>query len=94
MQTLRDNIIKNILSKGSVLFNEVEYILHQEFREPAVYNTIAEAIAYGSSRFNEIGERSQLESSKLYPYLKAMIEVGLITHEFSVTENSKNIPKT
>ena len=91
--SLRDNIIKNILSKGAVLFNEVEYILHQEFREPAVYNTIAEAIAYGSSRFNEISERSQLESSKLYPYLKAMIEIGLITHEFSVTESSKNMTK-
>lgn len=91
--SLRENVVKNILSKGSVLFNEVEYILHQEFREPAVYNTIAEAIAYGSSRFNEISERSQLESSKLYPYLKAMIEIGLITHEFSVTETSKNMTK-
>ena len=91
--SLQDNIIKNILSKGAVLFNEVEYILHQEFREPAVYNTIAEAIAYGSCRFNEIGERSQLESSKLYPYLKAMIEIGLISHEFSVTESSKNMTK-
>ena len=91
--SLRENVVKNILSKGAVLFNEVEYILHQEFREPAVYNTIAEAIAYGSSRFNEISERSQLESSKLYPYLKAMIEIGLITHEFSVTETSKNMTK-
>lgn len=91
--SLRENVVKNILSKGSVLFNEVEYILHQEFREPAVYNTIAEAIAYGSSRFNEISERSQLESSKLYPYLKAMIEIGLITHEFSITETSKNMTK-
>ena len=92
-KSLRDNIIKNILSKGSVLFNEVEYILHQEFREPAVYNTIAEAIAYGSSRFNEISERSQIDSNNLNTYLKSMIEIGLISREFPVTETSKNMTK-
>lgn len=90
---LQENITGNILSKGAVLFNEIEYILHQEFREPAVYNTICEAIAYGSSRFNEISERSRISSSNLYPYLKAMMEIGLISHEFSVTESSKNITK-
>ena len=87
--SLKDNITKKILSKGEVLFNEVEYILHQEFREPAVYNSIAEAVACGNSRFNEICERSQIESNNLNSYLKSLIEVGLITHEFPVLASEK-----
>ncbi len=91
--SLQDNVIKYILSKGAVLFNEVEYILHQEFREPAVYNTIAEAVACGNNRFNEICERSQIESNNLNAYLKSLIEIGLISHEFPVLASAKERTK-
>lgn len=37
---LDDNIKKNILTKGCILYSEVEFILRQELRETPLYNSI------------------------------------------------------
>ena len=82
---LDDNIRQNILTKGSVLYSEVEFFLHQELRETAVYTTIIEAIALGSTRLNEISQKSLLDNpSKTSVYLKNLAELGIVEREFSV----------
>ena len=91
--SVEENVKRHILTKGSVLFNEVEYILHQELREPAAYNTILEAVAYGNSRYNEICERAQISSNNAYAYLKGLMEIGLISHEFPVMTSEKEKTK-
>lgn len=50
--SLEENIEKNILRNGSVLFfNEVEFfLLKQELREVAQYNAIIESIALGDTK--------------------------------------------
>ncbi|MBR5427037.1 MAG: hypothetical protein IK118_01705 [Clostridia bacterium] len=57
-ESLEVNIKEKILKKGIVLFNEAEYILHQELREPAAYITLLETIAYGSCKFGEVCARA------------------------------------
>ena len=89
-RSLADNIVGRILTKGNVLFGEVEYILHQELREPATYNTILETVALGSTRFNEIAERSGIESSKLNVYLKSLMALGLVEKEVPVSTSEKD----
>ena len=91
--SLEENIKKQILSKGTVLFGEVEYILHQELREPASYITLLEAIATGSTKFNEICDRSQIESSKLSAYLKSLLELGIISRDFPALTKAKDKAK-
>lgn len=88
--SLAENIKKNILSKGCVLYSEVEFLLHQELRETPIYNSIIEAVALGSTKLNEISQKSLVEdTSKTSVYLKNLIELGIIEREFSVDSKVK-----
>ena len=53
-RSLKENIIDKILTKGTVLYSEVEFLLRQELRETSVYNTVIEAIALGNTSFNAL----------------------------------------
>ena len=87
--TLHDNIIKNVLTKGCVLYNEVEFLIRQELREPAFYNTIIEAIALGNTQLNDIYLKTQIDKAKISVYLKNLIELQILEREFSVLSSGK-----
>jgi AAA+ ATPase superfamily predicted ATPase len=82
--SLEDNIIKNVLTKGCVLYSEVEFLIRQELREPALYNTVIEAIALGNTQLNDIFAKTQIEKSKISVYLKNLIELKILEREFSL----------
>lgn len=84
-----ENIEKEILSPGSVLYSETEFMLHQELRETSVYNVIIEAIAQGATSLNVISERTGLGSTKISAYLKNLMELGLVEREFSVLASAR-----
>lgn len=85
-----ENIRRNILSKGCVLYSEVEFLLHQELRETPVYNSIIEAVALGNTKLNDISRKSLVEdTSKTSVYLKNLIELGIVEREFSVDVGTK-----
>ncbi len=54
--TIAQNIARSILRMGSFLKDETQNLLKMELREPAVYNSIFEAIATGASRLNDIAQ--------------------------------------
>ncbi len=93
-KSLRENIINNILVNGSVLFNEVEFLLKQELREVSVYNTIITAIALGKTRQHEIVQISGIEKTKLSYYLNSLIDLGIIKKEFPSTIKTKETIKS
>ena len=78
-KTLKENICSNILQKGSILYSEPEFLMRQELREPATYNTIIQAIATGKTSFNDIQNTTLIEKGKLSVYLKNLISLGLLT---------------
>ncbi len=83
--SIGENIRRNILTKGCVLYSEVEFLLHQELRETSIYNSIIEAVALGSTRLNDISQKSLVDdTSKTSVYLKNLIELGIVEREFSV----------
>ena len=86
--TLEENVKDQILSKGGVLFDEVEFMLRQELRETSVYNTVIEAIALGNAAFNDIYLKVQIDKPKLSVYLKNLIDLGIIKREFPVLTSS------
>ena len=92
--TIEENIKKNILTKGSVLYSEVEFLLRQELRETAVYNTIIEAIALGNTTLNDIFNKTQIEKTKLAVYLKNLIDLQIVEREFSVADSVKERAKS
>ena len=87
--SLRDNIIKNVLTKGCVLYSEVEFLIRQELREPALYNTVIEAIALGNTQLGDIFTKTQLDKAKISVYLKNLIELHILEREFSVLSSGK-----
>ncbi len=86
---LEENIKHNILSKGSVMYNEVEFLMRQELREPSVYYTLIEAIALGNTKLNDIYMKTQIEKTKINTYLKNLINLQVIYKEYPVTEKIK-----
>ncbi len=88
-KSLKQNICSSILRKGSILYSEPEFLIRQELREPATYNTIIQAIATGRTSFNEIQQATLIEKGKLSVYLKNLIELGLLTREFPVLATEK-----
>ena len=77
------------MTRGSILYSEIEFLLRQELRETAIYNTVIEAVALGNTKLNDIYQKTQIDRSKLSVYLKNLIELGIICREFSLTDGLK-----
>lgn len=92
--SLEDNIQKNILTRGSILYSEVEFLLRQELREISIYNVIIEAIALGNTKLNDIYQKTQIEKTKLSAYLKNLMDLRIISREFSVDGGIKEKANT
>lgn len=90
-----ENIKRNILTKGCILYSEVEFLLHQELRETPIYNSIIEAVASGNTKLNDISQKSLLEdTAKTSVYLKNLMELGIVEREFSVDSKIKERANT
>ena len=93
--TLEENIKRNILTKGCVLYSEVEFLLRQELRETPLYNSIIEAVALGNTKLNDISVKSLVDdTSKTSVYLKNLIELEIVKREFSVDDGMKERANT
>jgi AAA+ ATPase superfamily predicted ATPase len=59
----------------------------QELREPAIYQSIIEAVANGCHKTNEIASRTGLnDTRKLQPYLKTLQSINIVKIETLPTE--------
>ncbi len=88
-KSLSENIQRNILQRGSILYSEVEFLMHQELRETTIYNTIIEVVALGNTKLNSIYQKTQIERSKLSVYIKNLMELQIMEREFPVSEGVK-----
>lgn len=88
--SLKENISKYIFDSSSVLREEPMLLLKQEFREPTIYNSIIEAIATGSSKFNEISQKINEETSKCASYMKNLQEVRIVDKIIPYGENANS----
>ena len=92
---LAENIKNNILTKGCVLYSEVDFLLRQELRETPIYNSLIEAIALGNTKLNEISQKSLVDdTSKTSTYLRNLIQLGIVEREFSVDAGTKERANT
>ncbi len=88
--SLEDNIKQNILTKGCILYSEIDFLLRQELRETSIYNSLIEAVALGSTCLNDISQRSLIgDTSKASVYLRNLIELEIIEREFPVNTSLK-----
>ncbi|KFI52734.1 AAA family ATPase [Bifidobacterium biavatii] len=83
-KSLEENVKQRILTKGSVLYSETEFLMRQEFRETSIYNTIIQAVALGATQLSDIANRTMLTPQKTSVYIANLIEVGILEREFPV----------
>jgi AAA+ ATPase superfamily predicted ATPase len=83
-----DNIKEKIFSNTEFLYNEVEFVLKEEFREPKNYLSILRAISWGKRKFSEIVNETGLEKNVLTKYLMTLERLQIIEKEVPVTEEA------
>ncbi len=88
-----DNIKEKILTKGEFLYEEIEILLREEFRDPSNYLTILSAIASGANKFNEIYNLTQLDKSLLSKYLYVLENLNIIERKSPVITSPKKLMK-
>ena len=84
------NIQKNIFTKGAFLYEEAEFLLRQELREPVNYFQILQAIAEGNRKYGKIVGRTSLDKSMVSQYLQNLIQLHIVKKEFPVTQRKES----
>ncbi|MDS0243730.1 MULTISPECIES: ATP-binding protein [unclassified Haloferax] len=87
--SLSENVQSQILSPTAVLYNEPEFLLRTELRNPARYMSILEAVALGHTTPNEISGATGIDSGPLSKYLQTLRRLRLIDREVPVTASGK-----
>jgi AAA+ ATPase superfamily predicted ATPase len=86
---LRENIQTQLLSPTARLYNEPEFLLRTELRNPARYMSILEAVATGHTTPNEMAGATGIDSGPLSKYLQTLRRLRLINREVPVTASAK-----
>lgn len=85
-KSLKDNITETVLFKNSFLYEEPLFLLKEETRDPASYFSIIKTIADGNHKIGNIASILEIESKKLSPYLKTLIDIGFLEKQVPITE--------
>ncbi|MCQ2498426.1 MAG: ATP-binding protein [Lachnospiraceae bacterium] len=92
--SVKENIIRSILSPMSLLNQEGQRIVEEELRETGVYNTILASIAQGNHKLNDLYMHTDFSRAKISVYLKNLMELELVEKVFSYdTEGKENTQK-
>ncbi|NLN46571.1 MAG: ATP-binding protein [Clostridiaceae bacterium] len=80
------------LSLSGHLAQEPANLMQQEMREPAVYNSVIDAIAGGHTRQYEIAQKVGKDARDISSYIKALLDLEIVVKKMPVGE--KNARKT
>lgn len=87
--SVTDNIRENVLSKGTFLYEEPEFFLRQELREPATYMAMLEAMAAGNTTVTEIANAIGRDASGMSRYLKNLQRLEIVDKRVPVTASNR-----
>lgn len=72
------NLKQKILTKGEFLYEEAEFLLREELRQPRNYNIILQAIALEAQTYGEILNKTSVNKSMLSKYTSVLEDLGFI----------------
>ena len=87
--TFQENIYQNILSKGAPLYEEGEFLLRTELREPRNYSLILRSIAHGNHTLGEICSYTGMDKSMVSKYIDVLMSHELIKPEIPFGASDK-----
>ena len=88
-QPIGNNILNKIFSSGEFLYQEAEFLLKTELREPSNYFTILKAISFGNYKAKDIINSTGLDKTLISKYLDNLIKLHIIKKEFPVTSKKE-----
>ncbi len=81
-----ENIKENVIRRDAFLYNEIEFILREELREPKNYFSIIKSISFGKTKLNEIVMEMGIERGTVSKYLETLEGPKIIKREVPATE--------
>ena len=85
-RSVTENITDEILTKGQALYEEVEFLLKEELREPRIYFSILKAVASGNTTITGISNFTGIKASSLVRYMDTLMDLDLLERTVPVTE--------
>lgn len=85
--TYEENVMELLFDTSGILYEEPLMLLRQELREPALYNSILDAIGSGETSPKRIAERAGVSASSMSKYLKMLLDLGIVKREVPFGEN-------
>ena len=93
-KSLYENVVSEIANRYGRLWEEVDFLLKTELREPDVYKKILEAIALGNRKLVHIAHRIAIEPNKVSKYLLILENLQIVKKEYPITENKLKTKKS
>lgn len=90
-KSLFQNIEDLFLRRGRFLYEEADFILKQEFREPANYFSILRAISFGYLKYGEIVSYTGLDKSIVSKYLDNLTRIRLVRKSYPLLAKKEKI---
>ena len=82
-----ENVAELFFDISGLLYEEPLMLLRQELREPALYNSILDAIGSGANRPKEIAERAGVPADSMSKYLATLENLGIVAKSIPFGEN-------
>lgn len=80
------NLKDHVLKKGEMLYDEVEFLLREELREPRYYFSLLQAIAQGKRKLSEIMNATGISQPIANKYLGVLSDLDIVEREIPITE--------
>lgn len=84
-----ENVKQKILQKGEFLYEEAEFLLREELREPRNYAAILKAIAQGAKSYGEILNETGMDKSMLSKYTSVLEDLGFVKRIYPIGAKAK-----
>jgi hypothetical protein len=81
-----DAIKQEVFNTYSPLYEEIDFLLKEELREPKNYYSILKSLALKRNKISDLIEQTGIEKTSLHTYLYYLENLGLIEKEIPITE--------
>jgi hypothetical protein len=88
-QDFWQNVEQKLLTKSEFLYEEAEYLLREELREPRNYSLILKTIAQGARTYGEILNQTNMDKSILSKYSSVLEDLRFIKRTYPIAITPK-----
>ncbi|PIV62281.1 ATP-binding protein [Candidatus Roizmanbacteria bacterium CG_4_9_14_0_8_um_filter_34_12] len=85
-KNIDEAIEQEVFTTHSPLYEEIDFLLKEELREPKNYYSILKSLALNRNKISDLIEQTGIEKSSLHTYLYYLENLGLIEKEIPITE--------